>query len=89
MPDTRKGTPLRRRPFCFARNAVVTRETGRSGECWFALAGSHEQPVASLGRKHVVLLLEPGELGLQVTNPPLEAAHFGYNAGIRPADVAE
>jgi hypothetical protein len=67
----------------------VTRETGRSGECWFALAGGHEQAVASLRREHVVLLLEPGELGLKVTNPPLEAAHFGYNAGIRPADVAE
>lgn len=43
----------------------------------------------SRGGKHVVLLLEPGELGFQVTHPPLEAAHFGYYAGIRPADVAE
>jgi hypothetical protein len=51
--------------------------------------GSHEQTVASLGSEHVVLLLKPGELGLQVTNSPLEAAHFGYYAGIRPADVAE
>jgi hypothetical protein len=45
--------------------------------------------VTSFRREHVVRFLKPGELGLQVTNSPLEAAHFGNNAGIRPADVAE
>jgi hypothetical protein len=64
-------------------------ETSRSGERWFALAGRHEQAVTGFSREYVVRLLKPGELGLQVTNSPLEAAHFGYNAGIRPADVAE
>jgi hypothetical protein len=45
--------------------------------------------MASCGREHIVLFPEPVKLGLQVMNPPLETAHFGYYAGIRPADVAE
>jgi len=53
-----------------------------------ALVASYEQLVADLGGKHVFLLLEPGKFGLQVTHAPLEAAHLGYYAGIRPADVA-
>jgi hypothetical protein len=87
MPQ--KGTPPGQRPFRTVRNAVVTRKAGRSGESRFALAGSHEQAVTGFGREHVVRFLKPGELGLQVANPPLEAAHFRSYAGIRPADVAE
>jgi hypothetical protein len=45
--------------------------------------------VSSLGSKHVVLVLEPSELGFQVPNTLLEAAHLGYHAGIGTADVAE
>lgn len=45
--------------------------------------------MAGFRREHIVLFLQPGELSFQVTNPPLEAAHFGYYAGIKPADVAE
>jgi hypothetical protein len=41
------------------------------------------------GCEHVVLLLEPGKLGLQILHAPLQAAHFREHAGIRPADVAE
>jgi hypothetical protein len=67
----------------------VTPETGRSGECWFAFTGSHEQAVTGLGREHVVRFPKPGELDLQITNAPLKTAHFGYNAGIETADVAE
>jgi hypothetical protein len=67
----------------------VTRNAGRSGKCRLALAGSHQQTVTSLSREHVVRFLKPDKLGLQVANPPLEAAHFGSYAGIRPADVAE
>jgi len=44
--------------------------------------------VADLSGKHVFLLLEPSQLGLQVTHTPLKAAHLGYYAGVRPADVA-
>jgi len=48
----------------------------------------NQQLVLDFGGENVVLLLEPGELGFQVTHSPLEAAHFSYDAGIRPADVA-
>jgi hypothetical protein len=32
---------------------------------------------------------QPGELGLQVADPPAEPAQFGGQALVRPADVAE
>jgi len=64
-------------------------QAGGSGERWFALTASYEQLVAGLRGKHVFLLLEPRKFGLQVTHAPLQAAHFGDYAGIRPADVAE
>jgi len=65
----------------------LARFTG-SGERRFALAARHEQFVADLCGKHIVLLLEPGKFSLQVPHAPLKSAHFGYYAGIRPADVA-
>jgi hypothetical protein len=43
--------------------------------------------VANLGCERVVLLLEFDELGLQIAHTPLQAAHFGYQARIRPANV--
>jgi hypothetical protein len=64
-------------------------ETGRSGERGFALPASYEKLVADFRGEHIPLLLEPGKLGFQVTHTPLQATHFGDNAGIRPADVAE
>src|SRR6266487_4678641 len=60
-----------------------------SGEHGFAFAAGDNEFVADAGRKHVVRLLQPGQLGLQVVHPLLEAAHFREHAGIRPADVAE
>ena len=45
--------------------------------------------MADFGSEHVFLLLEPCQFGLQVMHAPLKAAHFGYYAGIKPADVAE
>jgi hypothetical protein len=60
----------------------------RSGERRFAPVIGYQQLMLDLGGKNVVFLLEPGELGLQVTHAPLKAAHFSYDAGIRPADVA-
>ena len=65
------------------------RQIGRSGERWFALTASYEKLVTDLRGEHVFLLLEPCQLGFQVTHAPLEAAHFGYYAGVRPADVAK
>jgi hypothetical protein len=47
-----------------------------SGECGLPFVASNEQFVASLGREHVVLLVQPGELSFQVTHSPLEAAHL-------------
>jgi len=44
--------------------------------------------VADFCGEHVFLLLEPRKLGFQVTHTPLQAAHLGDNAGIKPADVA-
>ena len=64
-------------------------KTDRSGERGFALPASYEQLVADFGSEHVFLLLEPCQFGLQVMHAPLKAAHFGYYAGIKPADVAE
>lgn len=60
-----------------------------SGECGLPFVTSDEQLVASLGREHIVLLVQPGELSFQVTHSPLEAAHLIQHTGIRPADVAE
>jgi hypothetical protein len=65
------------------------RQIGRSGERGFAFTASYEKLVADLCGEHVFLLLEPGQFGLQVTHTPLQAAHFGYYAGIKPADVAK
>ncbi len=39
--------------------------------------------------KHIVLVLKPGKLSLQVAYSLLQAAHLCDHAGIRPADVAE
>jgi hypothetical protein len=39
--------------------------------------------------EHIVLVLKPGKLGLQVAYSLLQAAHLCDHAGIRPADVAE
>src|SRR6516162_4429611 len=64
-------------------------KTDRSGERGFALPADHEQLVADLRSEDVLLLLEPGQLGLQVPHAPLKPAHFRYDAGVRPADVAE
>src|SRR6516162_3820717 len=41
------------------------------------------------GREHVILFLQPGKLGFQVLDSPLQAAHLREHAGIRPADVAK
>jgi hypothetical protein len=45
--------------------------------------------VRSFQRERVVLFLEPSQLGFQITNALLEAAHLGYHAGIGTANVAE
>jgi hypothetical protein len=36
-----------------------------------------------------VFLLQPGELSFQVADPLAQAAQFGRDALVRPADVAE
>jgi hypothetical protein len=59
-----------------------------SGERWLPVPNQHVL-VRNLRRKRVVLFLEPSELGFQVPNTLLEAAHLGYHAGIGTADVAE
>ncbi len=59
-----------------------------SGEHWFPVPDQHVL-VRNLRRERVVLFLEPSELGFQVPNTLLEAAHLGYHAGIGTADVAE
>jgi hypothetical protein len=60
-----------------------------SGERWLAVAAGYEELVTNPGGEHIVRLLEPGKLCLQVLHPLLETAHFREHAGIRPADVAE
>jgi hypothetical protein len=58
-----------------------------SGECRFA--DWSQQVVADGSDKHIVLVLEPGKLGLQVAYSLLQAAHLCDHAGIRTTDVAE
>src|SRR5579875_889963 len=57
-----------------------------SGERW--LADRDEQVLADLGGEHIVLLVQPGKLGLKVTYSLLKAAHLRDHARIRSADVA-
>ena len=45
--------------------------------------------LTGLRSKRVVLLLEPDELGFEITYSLLEAAHLRDHAGIWSADVAE
>jgi hypothetical protein len=45
--------------------------------------------MSRFGRKHVVLVLEPGKLGFQVPDPLLEAAHLRQHAVIGTADLAK
>jgi flagella basal body P-ring formation protein FlgA len=45
--------------------------------------------VAEPRGKRVVLVLEPGKLGFQVTYSLLETAHLRDNARVRTTDVAE
>jgi hypothetical protein len=45
-----------------------------SGEC--GLADRDQQVMPYLSGEHVILLLEPGQLGFQVTYSLLEAAHL-------------
>jgi hypothetical protein len=59
-----------------------------SGERGFAVP-SQQILVCHLGSEHVVLLLEPSELGFQIPNTLLEATHLGCDARIGTADVAE
>jgi hypothetical protein len=44
--------------------------------------------MAYFGSENVVLFLEPGKLGFQVTDTLLKTTHLSDHAGIRPADVA-
>jgi hypothetical protein len=44
--------------------------------------------MADFGSEYVVLFLEPGKLGFQITYTLLKATHLRDHAGIRPADVA-
>jgi hypothetical protein len=60
-----------------------------SGERGLAVQNQHVILVTDTSSKHVVLFLEPGKLGFQVTNALLQAAHLGDHAGIRTTDVAE
>jgi len=60
----------------------------RLSERGLAIPGQHVL-VSSFHRKRIVLFLEPKELGFQVANALLEAAHLGYHAGIGTANVAE
>jgi hypothetical protein len=69
------------------RRFIVRRIPASPGSGRFALTASYEKLLADLRGEHVFLLLKPGNLSFQVTHTPLEAAHFGDNAGIRPADV--
>jgi hypothetical protein len=52
------------------------------------LADADQQVVSYLGGEHVVLLVQPGKLGLEVTYSLLKAAHLRDHARIRSADVA-
>jgi hypothetical protein len=45
--------------------------------------------VANSRSESVVLILEPGKFGLQVTYSLLKTTHLRDQAGIWPADVAE
>jgi hypothetical protein len=45
--------------------------------------------VTGRSNEHIILVLKPGKLGLQVSYSLLQTAHLCDHAGIRPADVAE
>jgi hypothetical protein len=45
--------------------------------------------MSRFGRKHVVLVVEPGKLGFQIPDPLLKAAHLRQHPVIGTADVAE
>jgi hypothetical protein len=62
--------------------------SARLGERGLAIPGQHVL-VGSFQGERVVEFLEPSQLGFQVTNTLLEAAHLGYHAGIGTANVAE
>ena len=49
----------------------------------------NKQVLACLSSESVVLLLEPNELGFEITYSLLEAAHLRDHTGIGSADVAE
>jgi hypothetical protein len=49
----------------------------------------YEQFLAGLRSERVVLLLEPNELGFEITYSLLEATHLRDHTGIGSADVAE
>jgi hypothetical protein len=75
-------------PSSFASYFGASSSLRSSGERGLAIPGQHVL-VSSFHRKRVVLFLEPKELGFQVANALLEAAHLGYHAGIGTANVAE
>ena len=45
-------------------------------------------PLPASRAQHVIVRLQPDELGFQVAYLLLKAAHLGEHAGIWPADVA-
>jgi hypothetical protein len=64
--------------------AASRRSSGERG-----LADRDQHVVADFSGEHVIDLLKPSELGLQVMHALLKSAHLRNHARIRPADVAE
>jgi len=70
------------------RTVLPRNARARLGERGLAIPGQHVL-VGSFQGERVVEFLEPSQLGFQITNALLEAAHLGYHAGIGTANVAE
>ena len=77
---SQRGTPACRRP------SIRFGQPRPSGERGFA--NRNHQVVPHLRGKHVVLLVQPGKLGFEITYSLLQAAHLRDHARIRAADVA-
>jgi hypothetical protein len=60
-----------------------------SGERWLPIQHEYVFLVTVLRSERVVFLLEPHQLGFQVTYTLLETAHLGDHSRIGTADVAE
>jgi hypothetical protein len=57
------------------------------GESRLAVVKQHF--MTDSGSEHVIYFLQPGKLGFKIAHTPLQSAHFGNHAGIRPANMAK